>query len=203
MKNVFKVALVVVAFVTLSFISFEKEIITVVIDAGHGGHDLGGQHDELFEKDLVNAISKKIESLNSDKKIKLLFTRDDDKFVELADRTDFINSIKPDLILSLHVNANKNETTSGFEVFVSDKSLAYMKSNELAHKLVLDFEKNTPLNNRGVKNASFFILSKSEVPALTLEMGFISNQNDRNYISSEEGQNQIAKTILNFVSDLK
>jgi len=105
--------------------------------------------------------------------------------------------------LSLHVNNNKNVTTNGFEIFVSDKSVTYEKSNELAQKLVLDFEKNTPLRNRGVKKASFFVLSKSEVPALTLEMGFLSNQNDRNYITSEEGQNQIAQTILNFVSDLK
>jgi N-acetylmuramoyl-L-alanine amidase len=47
------------------------------------------------------------------------------------------------------------------------------------------------------------ILKNSEVPALTLEMGFLSNTTDREYITSEEGQNQIAQTILNFVSDLK
>ena len=203
MKNLFKALLLVVAFATVSFISSEKETITVVIDAGHGGHDFGGKHDDLLEKDLANSISKKIEALNSDKNIKLLFTRDDDKFVELAERTNYINSVKPDLVLSLHVNNNKNVTTNGFEIFVSDKSVAYEKSNELAQKLVLDFEKNTPLRNRGVKKAPFWVLKKSEVPALTLEMGFISNQNDRNYITSEEGQNQIAQTILNFVSNLK
>ena len=203
MKNLFKALLLVVAFATVSFISSEKETITVVIDAGHGGHDFGGKHDDLLEKDMVNAISKKIKTLNSDKNIKLLFTRDDDKFVELAERTNYINSVKPDLVLSLHVNNNKNITTSGFEIFVSDKSVAYEKSNELAQKLVLDFEKNIPLKNRGVKTAPFWILKNSEVPALTLEMGFISNQNDRNYITSEEGQNQIAQTILNFVSGLK
>lgn len=203
MKNLFKALLLVVAFATVSFISSEKETITVVIDAGHGGHDFGGKHDDLLEKDLANSISKKIEALNSDKNIKLLFTRDDDKFVELVERTNFINSIKPDLVLSLHVNNNKNTTTSGFEIFVSDKSIAYEKSNELAQKLVVDFEKNIPLKNRGVKTAPFWILKNSEVPALTLEMGFLSNTTDREYITSEEGQNQIAQTILNFVSDLK
>ena len=203
MKNLFKALLLVVAFATVSFISSEKETITVVIDAGHGGHDFGGKHDDLLEKDMVNAISKKIKTLNSDKNIKLLFTRDDDKFVELAERTNYINSVKPDLVLSLHVNNNKNITTSGFEIFVSDKSVAYEKSNELAQKLVLDFEKNIPLKNRGVKTAPFWILKNSEVPALVLEMGFISNKTDREYITDEDGQNQIAQTILNFVSDLK
>ena len=203
MKNLFKALLLVVAFATLSFISSEKETITVVIDAGHGGHDFGGKHDDLLEKDLANSISKKIEALNSDKNIKLLFTRDDDKFVELAERTNYINNVKPDLVLSLHVNNNKNVTTNGFEIFVSDKSVTYEKSNELAQKLVLDFEKNIPLKNRGVKTAPFWILKNSEVPALTLEMGFLSNTTDREYITSEEGQNQIAQTILNFVSNLK
>ena len=203
MKNLFKALLLVVAFATVSFIASEKETITVVIDAGHGGHDFGGKHDDLLEKDLADKISKKIEALNSDKNIKFFFTRDDDKFVELAERTNFINSIKPDLVLSLHVNNNKNITASGFEIFVYDKSIAYEKSNELAQKLVVDFEKNIPLKNRGVKTAPFWILKNSEVPALTLEMGFLSNTTDREYITSEEGQNQIAQTILNFVSDLK
>jgi N-acetylmuramoyl-L-alanine amidase len=203
MKNVLKVTLLAVAFVTLSFVSFEKETITVVIDAGHGGHDFGANHDEFFEKDLANTISKKIQELNVDKNIKILFTRDEDKFIELATRTNYINSIKPDLVLSLHINRNLNANTNGFEVFVSDKSIAFEKSNELAQKLVLDFEKNIPLKNRGVKIAPFWILKKSEVPAMTIEMGFISNENDRKYITSSEGQTQIAQTILNFVSDLK
>ena len=119
MKNLFKALLLVVAFATVSFISSEKETITVVIDAGHGGHDFGGKHDDLLEKDLANAISKKIEALNSDKNIKLLFTRDDDKFVELAERTNYINSVKPDLVLSLHVNNNKNITTNDFLFSIS------------------------------------------------------------------------------------
>jgi N-acetylmuramoyl-L-alanine amidase len=203
MKNLLKIAFLVVAFVTLSFVSFEKETYTIVIDAGHGGHDFGANHDEFFEKDLANTISKKIQELNVDKNIKILFTRDEDKFIELAARTNYINSIKPDLVLSLHVNKNKNVNTNGFEIFISDKSVAYEKSNELAQKLVLDFEKNIPLKNRGIKTAPFWILKNSEVPAMTIEMGFLSNKNDREYITSEDGQNQIAQTILDFASDLK
>ncbi|MGL2962998.1 N-acetylmuramoyl-L-alanine amidase family protein [Flavobacterium sp. RSB2_4_14] len=203
MKNLLKVTLLVVAFVTLSFVSFEKETITIVIDAGHGGHDLGADQNDFYEKDLANSISKKINELNIDKNIKIHFTREDDSFIELQKRVDFTNAIKPDLLISLHVNKNKNTTTNGFEVFVSDKSIAYEKSNELAQKLVMNFEKSTPLKNRGVRTAPFSVLKKSEVPAILIEMGFISNENDRKYITSSEGQTQIAQTILNFVSDLK
>ena len=203
MKNLLKVALLLVAFATLSFISFEKETITVVIDAGHGGHDLGVNYESFSEKDLANAIAKKIEVLNSNKKIKINFTRYDDEFVALAERTNYIKSVQPDLVLSLHVNKNKNADTNGFEIFISNKSVAYEKSNELAKKLVADFEKNIPLKNRGVKTAPFWILKNSEVPAMTIEMGFLSNKNDREYITSEEGQNKIAQTILAFIANLK
>jgi len=203
MKNLLKITLLGVAFVTLSFVSIEKETITVVIDASHGGHDFGADHDEFLEKDLVNTISKKINELNTNKNIKIHFTRVDDSFLELQKRVDFINTIKPDLVISLHVNKNKNVTSNGFEVYVSDKSIAYERSNELAQKLISDFEENTPLKNRGIKTAPFMVLKKSEVPALILEMGFISNKNDREYITDENGQTQIAKTILNFVTNLK
>ena len=203
MKNLFNVGILVITFATLSFVSSKKETITIVIDASHGGHDLGSFHNEFFEKDIANSISKKINEINDNKNIKILFTRDDDQFLELSERTKYINNIKPDLVLSLHINQNTNVTTNGFEAFVYDKSIAYESSNELAQKLVLDFEKNIPLKNRGVKTAPFWILKKSEVPAIIIEMGFLSNENDRKYITSSEGQTQIAQTILDFVTNLK
>ena len=203
MKNLFNVGVLVITFATLSFVSSKKETITIVIDASHGGHDLGSFHNEFFEKDIANSISKKINEINDNKNIKILFTRDDDQFLELSERTKYINNIKPDLVLSLHINQNTNVTTNGFEAFVYDKSIAYERSNELAQKLVLDFEKKIPLKNRGVKTAHFWILKKSEVPAIIIEMGFLSNENDRKYITSSEGQTQIAQTILDFVTNLK
>lgn len=203
MKNLFKIALLLFTFAALSFISAEKETISVVIDAGHGGHDFGADHHEYLEKDLVNSISKKINELNSDKNIKIHFTREDDSFHGLQKRVDFINSIKPDLVISLHVNKNKNLSTNGFEVFVSDNSITYEKSNELAQKLISGFGKNSPLKNRGIKTAPLYLLKKSEAPALLLEMGYISNKKDREYITDENCQTEIAKTILTFVSNLK
>lgn len=203
MKNLFKVVMLIVAFATLSFITAEKNEINIVIDAGHGGHDLGATHEDILEKSIVGEVTKKIQSLNTDSEVKIYVTRSEDHYLSLQERTNFINEIKPDLVISLHVNQNKNVTTNGFEIFVSDKSDTYQKSDELAQKLISEFEKNIPLKNRGVKKAPFMVLKKSEVPALTLEMGFISNKKDREYITGEEGQNQIAKTILNFVTNLK
>ncbi len=203
MKNSVKIILVAVAFVCLSFVNFEPRTINVVIDAGHGGHDIGAERNIVSEKILVETITKKIHSLNKNANVKIHLTRSDDSFMDLTDRAKFINEIKPDLAISLHVNNNKNTTTNGFEVFISDKTSTYEKSNELALKFGSHYSERTKLNNRGVKKAPFMVLKKSEYPTMLIELGFLSNENDRNYLTSDAGQNEIAQTILDFVSDLK
>ena len=102
----------------------------------------------------------------------------------------------------IHVNQNKNTDANGFEVFVTDKNDQYENSKALAEKLTTKFSK-TPLKIRGVKTAPFMVLKNSECPSMVVELGFISNENDRNYLTSENGQTQIAQTILDFASDLK
>ena len=203
MKHLLKVIVIAVAFLSLSFINTEKKDIIVVIDAGHGGHDYGAKHNDLLEKELVSAISHKIAEINKDKNIKVYFTRTTDDYLELQKRVTIINDIKPDLAISLHVNSNKIAAINGFEAFVSDKSIAYEKSNELALQLLSSLEKNIPLQNKGLKKAPFMVLKKSEVPAITLELGYISNENDRSFITSEKGQTVIAQSILDFVGTIK
>ena len=203
MKNSFKILLVALAFLSLSFVKFEKKEINVVIDAGHGGADFGVQIDDITEKALVESITNKIQELNKDADVKIHLTRADDSFVDLTKRADFINQIKPDLAISLHVNQNKNTDANGYEVYFSDQSVTSEKSKELAQKLAAKFSMNSPLNNRGVKTAPFMVLKKSECPTMLIELGFLSNEKDRNYLTSENGQTEIAKTILDFTSDLK
>lgn len=203
MKNLLKIIVVAVAFLSLSFVNHEKETITIMIDAGHGGKDFGSKHDEFLEKELVSAISHKIAKINTDKNVKIYFTRTSDDFIELQKRVEMINEIKPDLLLSLHINQNKNSETNGFEAYVSDKNSNFEKSNELAEKLVAVFEKNTPLRNRGVKKGSLYVLKNTEVPSIALEMGFITNEKDRSFVTDEKGQTQIAQSILDFVNSIK
>lgn len=203
MKNLIKIIFVLAVFLTLSFTNDENKKITVIIDAGHGGHDHGSTSELVLEKELIKQISDKIYTLNHSTEVTFLFTRTDDYFLSLKDRVEFINVHKPDLVISLHSNYTKNATANGVEAFVSDKSVAFEKSNELATKLVTEIAQNTTLTNRGVKNAPFLLLSKTEVPAITLEVGFLSNEQDRKFITSEEGQNKIAQTIIDFASRLK
>lgn len=175
---------------------------TIVIDAGHGGIDWGATQDDLKEKILILEITNKIKEMHSDADVSIHFTRTKDEFISLKNRVDFIENLKPDLVISLHMNSNKNEATSGFEIFISDKSNLIDKTTILADKLSSKLSE-TQLSNRGLKTAPFMILKNVNYPAMIVELGFITNENDRKFVSSEKGQTEIAKTILEFIYGIK
>ena len=184
------------------YINEKKEKKVIVIDAAHGGHDFGATIDDLKEKDLISAISKKIKAMYSDSEVEIHFTRTSDEIVQLNERTNYINSIKPDLVISLHINSNVDTGKNGFEIYVSDKTELFEKSKVLAESLSANLSK-TQLENGGLKTGPFWILKKSNSPSMVVDLGYISNEKDRKYISSEKGQTEIAKNILKFISDMK
>ena len=184
------------------YVNDKKEKKVIVIDAGHGGHDFGATNDEWNEKNLTSLIAKKIKEMHSDSDVEIHFTRTDDEFIALNDRTNLINNLKPDLVISLHINNNKNTTSSGFEVFISDKPDFLDKTKEFAEKLSTKLSK-TQLRNRGLKFAPFWILKNSLCPSMVVELGFISNENDRKFITSDKGQTELAKYIAEFISEVK
>lgn len=184
------------------YLNEKKEKKVIVIDAGHGGHDFGATIDNLNEKNLTSEIAKKIKEMHSDSDVEIHFTRTNDEFIALNERTNLINNIKPDLVISLHINNNKNTNASGFEVYISDKTDFLDKNKEFAEKLSSKLSK-TQLKNRGLKTAPFWILKNSICPSMVVKLGFISNENDRNFIASEKGQVEIAKHIVAFISEVK
>lgn len=206
MRNTFKIILALVVVGSFAFINpkdSKSKQITVVIDAGHGGKDHGMIAEEFSEKEIIQKISNKIKAQNEDQDIIIHFTRTNDEFVSLKDRTDYINKIKPDLVLSLHVNAVKNENASGIEFYINKENSNYEKSKAIAEKLNEMMVKNHSLKSRGVKEARLFVLDKSDVPAVTVELGFLSNANDRKYLTDDNEQNRIASTILEFIREMK
>lgn len=205
MKNIVKIlAVAVVAFSVYAFTTdASSKTIKVVIDAGHGGTDLGAVHKSHLEKDIVSKISSKIQELNKNSDVEIYFTRTDDNMLTLEKRAAIINEIKPDLFLSLHVNDNKNDNTFGMESYVAKESLYSEESMAFAAELTSKLSKATNLNLRGIKKAPFYILKNTNCPGLVLELGFLSNEKDRNYITDNSNQEVIARTILDFICQIK
>lgn len=207
MKNTLKFILAFAVFASFAFTTPSendpKKTITVVIDAGHGGKDDGATFQGFTEKEIVASIAQKIKKNNLNTNVIIHLTRTDDNFITLIDRANFINEIKPDLVLSLHVNNNKNAMLSGVELYVSPKNANYESSKKIADVLNTVLVNNHNLRSAGVKEANFTILKNTEFPAITVELGYISNENDRKYLTSNADQNKIAATILEAISTLK
>lgn len=107
-----KLSIVVLVFLCFAFIP-KNDKITVVIDAAHGGSDLGATMNGFSEKEIVSSIAQKIENLNLNSNIEILLTRSDDQNIPNQERVAFINAMKPDLVISLHVNASKTPNLMG------------------------------------------------------------------------------------------
>lgn len=177
----------------------DKKII--VIDPGHGGKDTGsymGTDEAGQEKKIVENIANKIKLLNSNGEFEIILLREDDSFIELSERVSRINKIKPSLLISLHVNASKNKNENGVHAFVSKENAFYEQSKESA-KNIIDKISNEKLAKGEVKDGPFYVISRSKCPALLVEVGYLSNENDRAYLISENGQNEIANKIFEFI----
>ena len=170
---------------------------TIVIDVSHGGKDNGFEIDGFKEKDLAFEIALKILTLNKDEKINIVLTRDADDFISLTQRVEFINSLNPDYVISLHINSSDDNKINGFEFFVNSDSALGEKSNALAKILESSISEEFPCN--GIQNSNFYILKNVETPITLIEMGYLSNDNDRAILTSEYGQFKIAEAIYNTI----
>ena len=199
MKTKIKILVILsaVVFGLFAFKSLEAKKI-IVIDASHGGDDFGATLNGLQEKTIVETIAKKIKAQNKNENLEIVLLREGDHFMELSERVSIINNLNPSLVISLHINASENFSKNGVQAFVYSKSKFYNESKTNAEILV-DKVAGDYFSKGEVKEASFYILKNSNCPAMTLEVGYLSNVNDRTYITSEKGQNEIAEKILEAV----
>lgn len=191
MKHLLKLSGLLLIIISLAFTNPEKK--TVIIDVGHGGHDMGNTVSGITEKEIVLSIANKIKQLNISEDLEIILTRSTDEFISLEDRTNFINSFDADLMISLHSNAHQNSTKGGHEIFISNENKMFTRSSEVAESIkdIL----STDFTVSDIKNANFSVLKNTNCPSVMIELGFITNEDDREILISEAGQEKIARTI--------
>ncbi len=177
----------------------------VVLDPGHGGGATGAKRDGINEKDInlkiLYTLGKKY--FNQDtSKLKVYYTRTSDVDMTLKDRAAFASKVGADLFVSLHMNAAVNAPNAkGTEVF-------YSKNNNTANKAGLTSQNFAGIlndnlvnalntNNRGVKQNTFTVINKNTVPAVLIELGFMTNSGDLKLMTDEAKQEITAQTIYN------
>lgn len=165
----------------------------IVIDAGHGGKDPGAiGPNGLQEKDVNLAVAITAAAILQNAGIKTKLTRDRDIFVELQDRCQIANSFGADYFVSIHCNSFTSPTAHGIETYCykfggKGEALAKAIQNELIAV--------TALTSRGVKAANFAVLRETKMPAVLVEMAFISNPEEEKLLASTEFQDKCALAI--------
>ncbi|MBC7959647.1 MAG: N-acetylmuramoyl-L-alanine amidase, partial [Vallitaleaceae bacterium] len=152
----------------------------------------------LQEKDVNLAIGNFARAyLEADPNIKVYYTRQDDTYVSLQARTDIGNKVEADFFVSIHNNANESSSISGSEtLYFKDADRPGLNSVELARILQNRIVAALGLFNRGVKDDNgLFILRNSDMPAIILEEGFVTNVNDSKKLGDPIYQDAIAKAI--------
>lgn len=174
----------------------------IVIDAGHGGKDGGAvSKDEKFcEKDINLDILLRVKKLLDESDIKAYYTRTEDKTVYLRPRADLANAVDADYFISIHCNSNASTSPNGMEVLYYDNAFKGVKAKDLAYLFSLELEKKINLKQKGIVRRKFedlYIMDRSVVPTILLEIGYMSNKKDLAYLTEVENRKLIAEAIYN------
>ncbi|MBQ9245098.1 N-acetylmuramoyl-L-alanine amidase [bacterium] len=163
----------------------------IIIDPGHGGNDTGALRNGVLEKDLTLQIATKVRNNLREKGLtNVIMTRTTDTTLTLEDRVVTSNSRNADIFVSIHINASVKSEIKGIETHYYTDS-----GYEVAKVLHKELMSNVNALDRGLFKSKFYVINHTEAPAVLLELGFISNEAERNALTSEQRQNDSAKAI--------
>ncbi|GAB4074325.1 N-acetylmuramoyl-L-alanine amidase CwlD [Barrientosiimonas marina] len=182
---------------------------TIVIDPGHGGPDGGsvGGDDDALEKDIALDVAKKTRDFLQQSGALVYLTREEDtdlaaedtkglsrrKAEDIRKRMTFINDQDADLFITLHLNALSSEKWHGAQTFYhpdkeANKHLAESIQAEIKRNLENTSRQTLPLNN-------IYLLKHANVPGALVEIGFLSNDKERERLKNETYQEQMSASI--------
>lgn len=175
----------------------------LLLDAGHGGKDPGTSGNGMQEKNLNLTIAQKIAQKLQGSGIKVYMTRDSDVYPENSTRAKTANDIA-DLMVSIHMNSGPetaNGTETLYQVHANDNG-ARLTSKQLAEILQGKVVSATGNTNRGAKLwTDVLILNRTTVPAVIVEVIFITNTGDALKISNPAYQDQVAQAIADGIQE--
>jgi N-acetylmuramoyl-L-alanine amidase len=176
---------------------------TVVIDAGHGGHDPGGIPQNIIpEKDVALDVAVRLQKQLEAAGLHTVMTRADDTFISLGERVRIADAETDAVFLSVHFNSALREAARGIETFYGSPSSAPLA--ESIHRSLLPVTENP--EHRGVKHATFWVLRKTKQRAVLVECGFLTNPDDA-CVALDDGHRQllaarIATAVLEYRNSL-
>ncbi len=165
----------------------------IVLDAGHGGFDSGsvGQN-ETYEKDIALSTVLTLKDMLEDKGATVLLTRDRDDFVSLRSRTQVASTHRANLFLSIHTDGFEDAEAKGMTTYYYSDQDEIMA--DTIHTYI--FKDNIDTENRGVDFGNYQVLRDTYVPAVLLELGYITNVEDEQLLNTEQFQETVSERIV-------
>jgi N-acetylmuramoyl-L-alanine amidase len=176
--------------------------VVVVIDPGHGGRDPGAVGiNGLQEKQVIFPISLRVAELLEQQGVTVVMTRRTDSTLDLQSRVDIAERARGTLFVSIHANAisMSRPDVNGVETYYASDT-----GRRLAAAIQASMLAATGMNDRGVKQARFFVLRRTSMPAALVEVGFVTGAADAPRLADpawrEVAANAIARGILQYIA---
>lgn len=182
--------------VALAFFSVQGVVAgsfsRVVIDAGHGDQDVGGNYGKVYEKHLALDTALRLDYYLKKKGYSTVLTRKSDVFISLSKRASIGNRYRNSIFVSVHYNWTWKKTVSGMETFYYSS-----RSKPLAQLIQSEMLRKVSSVNRGAKYGSYYVLRHTKNPAVLVECGFVSNYKERNKMKKGSWRQKVVEGIAN------
>ena len=181
--------------------------VKIVIDPGHGGKDPGaiGYDKRTQEADVVLKTGLLVRKhLNRYEGVKCIMTRDDDTYISPSRRADIANDKKAKYFISLHNNAFKDPDAGGFETYIFDGKVSSntVKWRDIVHNRLAKYVGGYGIRDRGKKRANFAVLRETAMPAILIEMAFITNPRELSLLKSDSFLDGFAKELAAAIAEI-
>jgi N-acetylmuramoyl-L-alanine amidase len=164
---------------------------TVVLDAGHGGHDRGARaYKGNHEKVLALDTSKRLAQILRENGLRVIETRPADYFVPLDQRVAISNRSRNAVFVSIHYNWARRSKAAGVETFYCSP-----RSTRLAENIQREILRPYRAIDRGVKDRPFYVLKNNRRPAVLVELGFLSNPAENASIQKTQIRQKLAEAV--------
>ncbi|MGG2084535.1 N-acetylmuramoyl-L-alanine amidase [Lysinibacillus pakistanensis] len=173
----------------------------IILDPGHGGKDPGTVVGSNSEKAITLKVSTLVKQKLEAAGAKVLMTRTSDTYPSLQDRVDFTNENYGEIFVSIHVNSATNTSAQGTETYYAittgdmhqeDIDLASFVNNQIVN--------NLKMKNRGVKEEQYYVIRNTIIPAILVELGFLTNSEDRGKMTDDQYVELFADSIYKGIS---
>jgi len=164
---------------------------TIVIDAGHGGHDRGGVPGQrISEKDKTLDVALRLSSILQADGYRVIMTRDSDVFIPLGTRVAIANSYRGATFISIHFNCAPRVGANGIETYYYRSDSASLAAS--IHRNVVS---SAPSENRGIRRRGFYVLRRTSIPSVLVECGFLTNPTEGRLALSGDYRQRLAEQI--------